>query len=69
MKNETATTKDGTKVTLRTRTVGQNFGTVGQVMLRGRVIAETDTLPLHFDRAALDAARALAERTISRRTV
>ena len=51
-----------TKVTLRTRTVGQSFGTVGQVVsLRtGKVLAETDTRPYGMSGAALDAAESLA---------
>lgn len=48
-------------VTLRTRTVGQNFGTCGQIVARnGRVLAESDTYPLGFTAAALAEVRDLA---------
>jgi hypothetical protein len=55
-----ATTKDGRTVVLTTRTVGQSFGTCGQVRLGECVLAETETVPLHFHAAAIDLARALA---------
>jgi hypothetical protein len=51
-------------VTLRTRTVGQCFGTVGQVVARnGRVLAEGEVRPYGFAAAALgDVERIAAER-------
>lgn len=40
-------------VTIRTRTVGQCFGTVGQLVRHGRVVAETERVyPYRFDSAA-----------------
>lgn len=48
-------------VTIRTRTVGQCFGTVGQIVdLKGDVVAETAVCGYGFDAAALDLARSLA---------
>lgn len=41
-------------VTLRTRTVGQSFGTCGQIVARnGRVLAEGKDRPYGFTAAAL----------------
>lgn len=53
-----------TVVTLRTRTVGQCFGTVGQIVARnGRVLAEGDVRPYGFAAAALgDVERIAADR-------
>ncbi len=49
-------------VTIRTRSVGVNFGTVGQVVARnGHVLHETDTKPYQFFTAATNAAEAWAE--------
>lgn len=59
----TTRTADHRIVTIRTRTVGQSFGTIGQVVARnGRVLAETDTKPYGFHEAAEQAARDLAGR-------
>jgi hypothetical protein len=50
-----------TKVTIRTATIGQSFGTIGQVIsLDGEVLAETETKPYGFAGAALTAAETLA---------
>lgn len=51
-----------TKVTIRTRTVGQSFGTVGQIVsLRtGKVLAETDTRPYGMSGAAIADAETVA---------
>lgn len=57
----TALTADGRTVTLRARTVGQCFATIGQVVANGRVIAETQLVGYGFDDTALRFARALAE--------
>lgn len=54
------TTKQ-TKVTLRTRTVGQCFGTVGQIVsMDDEVLAETGVRPYGFAGAALADAETLA---------
>jgi len=52
----------GVKVALRTRTVGQCFGTVGQIVsLRtGKVLAETGVCPYGFDGAAILKAESVA---------
>lgn len=56
-------TKDGRVVTIRTYTVGQNFGTAAKLVARnGRVIGRTFTYPLGFDACAIEAARRLAGR-------
>ncbi len=55
------TTKSGKQVTLRVRSVGTNFGVVGQVVARnGRVLGEGDTRPVGCASAAMCDAAALA---------
>jgi len=57
----TKTNMTNTNIRIRCRTVGQNFGTVGQIVARnGRVVAETRTFPYGFTGPATDAARSLA---------
>ena len=52
-------------VTVKTRTVGQHFGTCGIIRSakNGRKLAETpDTYPLGFTTAAIEAAKGIARR-------
>lgn len=43
-------------VHIKTQTVGQSFGTVGQVCQGGRILHETDVFPFGFTGPALTAA-------------
>ena len=54
------TTKESTRVTISTISVGVHFGTAGQVRRRGRVIHTTDPRPYGFTVAAMDDARSWA---------
>lgn len=63
MSTITVTTKSGRTLRIRTRAVGQSFGTVAELVARnGRVVETTSPpRPLGMDAAAIDDARALAE--------
>lgn len=55
---------DMKKVTIDTRNAGQGFSTYGVILdaKTGKVLALTEDKPFSFDAAALDAARALAQK-------
>ena len=54
---------NGKEYTIRTITVGQNFGTAAQVVARnGRVMATTEAFPLGFHSAAIKAGVQMANR-------
>ena len=50
------------KATIRTRTVGHSFGTVGQVVVGEKVVAETRVYPYGFTGPAIASARDMAEK-------
>ena len=52
-----------TTITIRTRSIGQNFATCAQLVSArtGRVLAETGERPYGFDAAAIQDAETLAE--------
>ena len=54
-----------TEPTIRTRTVGQQFATIAQVLRRGRVIHETVEVPLGHTARARQLAQAWIDRHVT----
>lgn len=57
----TTKTKSGKKVSIKTRTVGQCFGTESSIIYRGKALWTSRTYPLGMTGPAIEAAEAKLE--------